>query len=89
MLAAHIAFKKLQKEATEVGLTLEFDDGRFFLSAGDRRTVKNGNGLIIDISKMDVSSYSHDTIYACIRTWKFCRDYHEYDSMLTIKVKPE
>jgi len=79
MLAAHVAFKKLQKEASEVGLTLEFDGGRFVLSAEESRMVKDRSGNIIDISQIDVSSCPHDTIRACIMTWAFCRDYHEYD----------
>jgi len=79
MLAAHVAFQSLQKEASEVGLTLTFADRKFILSAGDQRTVKDRSGNILNISQMDVSSYPHDTLRACIRTWKFCRNYHEYD----------
>jgi len=49
---AYVAFQELQKEASEVVLTLEFDGGRFVIT---------------------------DTIRDCIRTWTFCRNYHEYD----------
>jgi len=79
LLESHIAFKKLQEEAKESGLTLEYSGRRFTLIAGESRKVKDLNGTITDTSQMDVSSYSFDTIRACIRTWTFCRDYHGYD----------
>jgi len=79
LLESHIAFQQLQEEAKEAGLTLEYSCRKFTLIACESRKVKDLNGTITDASKMDVSSYSFDTLRACIRTWKFCRDYYEYD----------
>jgi len=79
LLESYIAFQQLQEEAKESGLTLEYSGRRFTLIAGESRKVEDLNGNITDASQMDVSGYSFDTIRACIRTWTFCRDYHEYD----------
>lgn len=79
LFESHIAFQQLQEEAKEAGLTLEYSGRKFTLIAGESRKVKDLNGTITDTSQMDVSSYSFDTIRACIRTWMFCRYYYEYD----------
>jgi len=86
LFESHIAFKKLQEEAKESGLTLECSGRRFTLIAGESRNVNDLNGTIADNNHMYVSSYSFDTIRSCIRTWKFCRYYYEYDKPYQVNV---
>jgi len=86
LFESHVAFQKLQEEAKESGLTLECSGRRFTLIAGESRNVKDLNGTIADNNHMYVSSYSFDTIRACIRTWKFCRYYYEYDKPYQVNV---